>query len=143
MTHAAALEGLLGVARRSARSRQQSASTAHVLLTILQKDPECARVLYAHQVREQDLVSALRVADDEPGSAVEVAVERATALAARTGAAHARPLHLLLAMLREPRSMAYRCLEHTGANTVRVREAVESAILATMSPAPVADQPAP
>ncbi|UJR82715.1 AAA family ATPase [Sandaracinus amylolyticus] len=134
MTHAGALEGLIGVARRTARARQQAASTAHVLLTILQNDPESQRVLSVHQVREQDLVSALKVADDEPGSALEVAIERAAALAARTHAAHVRPLHLLLAMLREPRSMAYRCLEHTGANTARVRESVEDALVATIAP---------
>jgi ATP-dependent Clp protease ATP-binding subunit ClpC len=128
MTQAGVLEGLLGVAKRTARARQQTPSTAHLLLTILQHDPESARVLYAHQVRERDLISALKVADDEPVSAVEVAVERAVALASRTSAVHVRPLHLLLAMLREPRSMAYRCLEHSGANTARIREALEDAL---------------
>jgi ATP-dependent Clp protease ATP-binding subunit ClpC len=137
MTQAGALEGLLSSARRTARSRQQSASTAHVMLTILQSDPECMRVLSACQVREQDIVLALKVADEEPKSALEVAVERATALALRAGASHVRPLHLLFAMLREPRSMAYRCLEHAGANASRVREEIESAIRATLPP-PVA-----
>lgn len=128
MTQAGVLEGLLGVAKRTARARQQTPSTAHLLLTILQCDPESARVLSAHQVRERDLVSALKVADDEPVSAIEVAVERAVALASRTAAAHVRPMHLLLAMLREPRSMAYRCLEHSGAHAMRVREALEDAL---------------
>ncbi len=128
MTQAGVLEGLLGVAKRTARARHQTPSTAHLLLTILQHDPESARVLFAHQVRERDLVSALKVADDEPVSAVEVAVERAVALATRSAATHVRPLHLLLAMLREPRSMAYRCLEHSGANTVRIREGLEDAL---------------
>ena len=72
-----------------------SVGTAHVLLAILQSDPECARVLHACQVREQDIVLALKVADEEPKSALEVAVERASALAVRAGASHARPLHLL------------------------------------------------
>jgi ATP-dependent Clp protease ATP-binding subunit ClpC len=120
------LEGLIGTARR--RARRKTPSTAELLLTILQRDPESARILSACQVREQDLVSALKVTDEEPASAIEVAVERATALAQRTGASHVRPLHLLLALLCEPRCSAYRCLEHTGVSAARVREAIQREI---------------
>jgi ATP-dependent Clp protease ATP-binding subunit ClpC len=123
MNSESVLEGLIGAARR--RARRQTPSTAQLLLTILQSDTESARILASCQVRERDLVSALKVVDEEPSSALEVAIERATALAQRVHATHVRPLHLLFALLHEPRSSAYRCVEHAGASAERVREAIQ------------------
>ncbi|HEY8432247.1 MAG TPA: ATP-dependent Clp protease ATP-binding subunit, partial [Sandaracinaceae bacterium] len=75
-----------------------------------------------------DLISALKIANDEPASAVEVAAERASRIAESLGEPAPRPLHLLAAIVREPRSAGYRCLEHAGANTGRLRDSVLAAL---------------
>src|SRR5262245_44234845 len=115
------LGGLIANARRSALRRKQRPSTAHAVLVMLQQDPEASRVLSERGVREIDLISALKIAVEEPASAMEVAVERAARLAESRGEAP-RAIHLLAAIVREPRSAGYRCLAQTGASTALLRE---------------------
>jgi len=76
-------------------------------------------------VKESDLLSAIRVVDSEPASALERAVERAYRLAKSTGAAQVLPAHLLLAIARDTRSAAHRSLEVIGTGSRRVQEAVQ------------------
>ena len=78
MDQGGALEGLLSAARRVARSRQRNMSTAQVMFAVLQTERDVARIFEQCQVRERDLVEALRGMDDEPEKALEIAVERAT-----------------------------------------------------------------
>jgi len=116
------LRGLLEQARRAAQRRGQRLSTAHVLLVMLQLEAEAGRPLVARGVREADLISALKVVDEEPASALEVALERARKIAQALGDGGSRPIHLLLAMTREPRTAAHRCLDKIGAGAARVHE---------------------
>ena len=118
------LTGLMANARRSALRRKQRPSTAHALLVMLQHDPEASRVLGDRGLREVDLISELKIANEEPASAMEVAAERAARIAESLGEGSPRGLHLLAAIVREPRSAGYRCIEHAGANATRVRDDV-------------------
>lgn len=118
------LSGLLANARRSALRRKQRPSTAHALLVMLQQDPETAQVLADRGLREVDLISALKVANEEPASAMEVAAERAVRIAESLGEPTPRGMHLLAAIVREPRTAAYRCLEHAGTNATRLKDDV-------------------
>lgn len=122
------LGGLLANARRSALRRKQRPSTAHALLVMLQQDPETSRLLTERGVREVDLISALKIAGEEPASAVEVAAERAARIAEGLGEPAPRALHLLAAIVREPRSAGYRCIEHAGASAARLRDSVIAAL---------------
>ena len=118
------LSGLMANARRTALRRKQRPTTAYALLVMLRSDEETSRVLTQRGVREMDLISALKIANEEPTSAMEVAVERAARIAENVGDGVARPVHLLAAIVREPRTAGYRCLEAAGANPTRLRDDV-------------------
>ena len=122
------LTGFMAIAKRAAQRRQQRPTTAHAVLAMLQHDPETSRLLSARGIREIDLISALKITSDEPTSAMEVAAERAARLAERAGHDDAGPLHLLAAIVREPRTAGYRCLESVGTSPTRVREDVLEAL---------------
>ena len=117
-------KGLLTQARRAAQRRSQRLSTAHALLVMLQSGVETADILVARGVREGDLLSALKIVDEEPHSALEVAVERAHKIAAGLGEADPRPIHLLLAIVRDPRTAGHRCLERVGSGPAKLRDDV-------------------
>ncbi len=120
------LGGLLANARRLALRRKQRPSTAHALLVMLQQDAETSRVLTGRGLREGDFISALKIANEEPTSAIEVAAERASRIAEHLGEPAPRPMHLLAAIVREPRTAGFRCIEHAGASPARVRDDVLS-----------------
>lgn len=118
------LTGLFVSARRTAQRRKQRMTTAHALLVMLRSDAESSALMTQGGVRETGLLSALKVANEESTSAVEVAAERATRLAAQLACGPPRPLHLLAVLVREPRCAAYRCLEHAGANPPKLMSEV-------------------
>jgi len=122
------VKGLVARAQREAQRRAQGPSTAYLLLVMLQTGGPMGRLLSQLGVKESDLLSAIRVVDSEPTSALERAVERAYRLAKATGAAQVLPAHLLLAIARDTRSAAHRSLEVIGTGSRRVQEAVQIAL---------------
>jgi ATP-dependent Clp protease ATP-binding subunit ClpC len=122
------VKGLVARAQREAQRRAQSPSTAYLLLVMLQTGGPMGKLLSQLGVKESDLLSAIRVVDVEPTSALERAVERAYRLAKATGAAQVLPAHLLLAIARDSRSAGHRSLDVIGAGSRRVQEAVQSAL---------------
>jgi ATP-dependent Clp protease ATP-binding subunit ClpC len=114
------VKGLVARAQREAQRRAHSPSTAYLLLVMLQTGGAMGKLLSQLGVKESDLLSAIRVVDTEPTSALERAVERAYRLAKSTGAPQVLPAHLLLAIARDTRS--------AGAGSRRVQEAVHSAL---------------
>ncbi len=122
------VKGLVARAQREAQRRAQSPSTAFLLLVMLQSGGPMGRLLSGLGVKETDLLSAIRVVDLEPTSALERAVERAYRLAKTTGAPQVLPAHLLLAIARDSRSAGHRSLEVIGAGSRRVQEAVQMAL---------------
>ena len=122
------VKGLVARAQREAQRRAQSPSTAYLILVMLQTGGPMGRLLSQLGVKESDLLSAIRMVDSEPTSALERAVERAYRLAKATGAAQVLPAHLLLAIARDTRSAGHRSLEAIGAGSRRVQEAVQAAL---------------
>jgi len=114
------VRGLFLQARDAARARKQPMSTAHLLLAMLQSPGEPAELLTLHGVREGALLSALKVVGEEPGTAMDIALERANKLALALGENAPRAMHLLLTLACEPRTAAHHCLERTGAGAGRV-----------------------
>ena len=90
------------------------------MLWMLEGDPEASKVLAGAQVRENDFVSALKIESEEPEVVLERVVERAETIARRLGEQRVRPLHLLCAITKEPRSAGFRALERTGVTAARV-----------------------
>ncbi|MFW2389698.1 MAG: Clp protease N-terminal domain-containing protein, partial [Polyangiales bacterium] len=122
------VKGLVARAQREAQRRAQSPSTAYLLLVMLQTGGPMGKLLSGLGVKESDLLSAIRVVDSEPTSALERAVEQAYRLAKVTEATQVLPAHLLLAIARDTRSAAHRSLEVVGAGSRRVQEAVQDAL---------------
>ena len=65
------VKGLVARAQREAQRRGQTPATAHLLLVMLQTGGVVGRLLGSLSVRESDLLSAIRVVDPEPSSALE------------------------------------------------------------------------
>ena len=122
------VKGLVARAQREAQRRAQSPSTAYLLLVMLQTGGPMGRLLSGLGVKESDLLSAIRVVDSEPMSALERAVERAYRLAKASAAPQVLPAHLLLAIARDTRSAAHRSLEVIGTGSRSVQEAVHEAL---------------
>ena len=122
------VKGLVARAQREAQRRAQSPSTAYLLLVMLQTGGPMGRLLSGLGVKEGDLLSAIRVVDSEPTSALERAVERAYRLAKASESPEVMPAHLLLAIARDSRSAAHRSLEVIGTGPRRVQEAVHEVL---------------
>ena len=118
------VKGLVARAQREAQRRAHSPSTAYLLLVILQSGGRTGELLSGLGVKEGDLLSAIRVVDHEPNSALERAVERAYRIAKAMGANEVLPGHLLFAIARDTRSAAHRSLDLIGAGPKKVQEAV-------------------
>lgn len=111
----AGLSGHIARAGRIAQKRGQKLSTTHVMLSLLQADPDVGPLLIRKGVTALALhETLLTVVDEEPLSAVEVAVERASKLATSMGEAQPLPMHLLIAIAREPRASGHLCLQRMG-----------------------------
>jgi len=109
----AAVKGIVAQARRAAQKRGQQASTAHLLLVMLQSGGPVARLLSDQGVRETHLLEALRTVTPESSSAFERALERSDQLAAQYGG-DPSAWHLLLAITRDARSAGHRSLASLG-----------------------------
>ena len=64
------VKGLVARAQREAQRRAQSPSTAYLLLVMLQTGGPRGKLLSELGVKESDLLSAIRLVDSEPSSAV-------------------------------------------------------------------------
>lgn len=119
----AGVKSLMAQAERAAQKRGQQASTAHLLLVMLQGQSDVSGLLRAEGIRETDLLNALRVIDDEALNTLDRAVERSRQLAARYGQMHT-PWHLLLAITRDTRSAGHRSLAKMGMGSGRIHDQV-------------------
>ncbi len=122
------VKGLVARAQREAQRRGHSPSTAYLLLVMLQAGGPTGSLLSRLGVKEGDLLTAIRVVDSEPVSALERAVERAYRIAKAMDAAQVLPAHLLFAIARDARSAAHRSLEEIGIGSRRVQDAVRGAL---------------
>ncbi|MCZ6805582.1 MAG: AAA family ATPase, partial [Deltaproteobacteria bacterium] len=120
------VRGLVARAQREAQRRAHSPSTGYLILVMLQSGGPTEKLLSRLGVRESDLLSAIRIVDPEPSSALERAVERAYRIAKAMGHEEVLPAHLLFAIARDTRSSAHRSLEQIGAGPKQVQEAVRS-----------------
>jgi ATP-dependent Clp protease ATP-binding subunit ClpC len=116
------LKGLLTQAERAARKRGQPVTTAHVLLALYQRSA-AGPLLGEHGISESRLIDLLALGLEEHANVLALALERAdrSALELRQGVS---ALHLLLALTREPRSLAYQHLARLGAAPAELQRSV-------------------
>ena len=132
------LRAVLSHAEFLARRRGQPHGTAHVLHALYARSPAGA-LLSAHGVAEPELIAAIARDGREPENMLDITLDRAGKLALALGHGHTAALHVLLALLREPRSRAYGVLERVGVPLAELEQRVTSALL---PPAPAARRPA-
>src|SRR5690606_15244727 len=96
--------------------------TAHVILVMLQGADEGGQLLAGLGLREVDVLRCIQLEVQEPMSALDLALERAERVALSQNCAEARPLHLLLAIAREPRSAGAQRPARAGIETGKRRD---------------------
>ena len=139
---AAGLQGIVQKAELAARRRKQRLSTAHLVLATYQSST--ASVLLArHGVDEGRLIAALGSEYEESYNAVEAALSRAERLGGGVRDRRDGAVRLLAAILREPRSAGWQCLERAGVTPPVVRGDAEAVLsgAATMPAVQLALQP--
>src|SRR6476659_1521066 len=126
------LKGLISEAERVARKRgRKRATTAHALLALYQ-NTVAGELLGSHGIAEFDLLKAVTTEVEEHDSVLGVAIERAERTATALSQGRASALHLLLSLIREPRSVAYHCLERLGVSL----ETMQAAVLSSLEAGP-------
>jgi ATP-dependent Clp protease ATP-binding subunit ClpC len=124
---AVGLKSLESHAQRVADKRGHPLTSAHMLLALYQRTI-AGQVLGSHGVGELELIEAVQLEIEENDSVLRVALERAERTATALGHGRATPLHLLLSLVRDPRSVAYHCLERLGASPSQLQSAVLGAL---------------
>lgn len=109
-----ALTSTLKRAKELAHKRRQSPSTAHVLVALYQGDADVRAICLELGVAESALLRSLESVYEERTNAIDLAIERARKLAAALGVAEVAPLHVVLALAREPRCAANISLQQLG-----------------------------
>lgn len=123
------LSGHIARARRRAQKHGQVFSTAHVL-SVLMSDERVNEFMAGYGVSELQVLEALSMPQEEPLNAVDLAEERAKRAAEALAARAPEPIHLLLAIVREPRSAGYRCLDRIGVQPMVLRNEMLSKLQA-------------
>jgi ATP-dependent Clp protease ATP-binding subunit ClpC len=116
-------KGLLAQAERAARKRGQALTTVHVLLALYQRTALFG-LLSEHGISELSLLDAFAHDGSEHATTLALVLERAEKAAATLSHGRAQGPHLLLALTREPRSSAYRCIERLGVSPAQLQQAV-------------------
>jgi ATP-dependent Clp protease ATP-binding subunit ClpC len=115
------LSSLRKLAEVLAHSRKETATSAHLLAAVASRPGAASDLLMDRQLTAQGLLRAARSAAEDKSDPIACALDRARDVAARMGAQEPAALHLLLALLSEPRSAARRALEQHGVDVSRLR----------------------
>lgn len=133
------LRALLAQAQRVAQKRGEAPSTGHLVLSMLEGQTDCGRLLEAHGASLVASHEALKSVGSEATNTIELSLERARRIAVQSGHGQARMLHLLLATLQNPRSTAQRCLAAQGVGVEGLQRMLEDS-LGTPSPRKLSEQ---
>ncbi len=134
------LRALLVQAQRVAQKRGEPPTTGHVVLAMLDAQTDCGRLLEAHGAGLLASLEALKGAPTEAENATDLSLDRARRVAAQSGHGQVGMVHLLLALLQNPRSVARRCLAAQGVAVERLLGTVEGS-LGRPSPRKLSEQP--
>ena len=121
------VSGVVARAKEKAIRRRQRLSTAHLMVVFYQQGGVPSTLLKEQGVREMNLLSAIKVVDQEPVGAFEVSLEKARKLAEKLGQ-EVDELHLLAVLNRDARSAAHRCLVHAGGRPSELRGRIMEAL---------------
>ncbi len=135
------------IADELAQQQKDRTSSAHLLAAIAARPSPACDLLRERKLGVEELLRAARGVDEELEDPIKACLQRAREIAGRMGDSDAAAVHLLVAMMGEPRSSARRSLEGLGIDISRLRtQAVQVGLglVGRRRPAPVeAQAPAP
>ncbi len=140
------IRGLSAQAKRAAQRRNQTLSTAHLLLVMVQNASPAARFLHQQDLHESKLLQFLHTMKPEHGSLLQLAMERAQQLAESLETSQVNDLHLLLTLTRMRQSAAHAYLAQHHEVLPKLVQALSDALglsAATSTPPPRRASPPP
>ena len=114
------------LAKQMADSRRESLTTAHLLVAIASRQSPAADLLLERRLDTETLARLARASSEDTHDPIGQAIRRATAVARSAGAREPKAVHLLLALLREKNSGAFRALLQSGIDMARLLAAREA-----------------
>ncbi|HEY0465004.1 MAG TPA: ATP-dependent Clp protease ATP-binding subunit [Polyangiaceae bacterium] len=109
------------IADELAQQQKERASSAHLLAAIAARPSPASDLLRERKLGVEELLRAARGIEEELEDPLKVCLQRAREIAGRMGDGDAAAVHLLVALVGEPRSAARRVLEGLNVDTSRLR----------------------
>ncbi len=104
-----------------AQQKKERATSAHLLAALAVRPGPACDLLRERKLGVDELLKLGRAQDEELEEPVKSSLQRAKEIAGRMGESEASAVHLLVALLGEPRSSARRALESHGLDIARLR----------------------
>ncbi len=109
------------IADELAQQQKERASSAHLLAAIAARPSPACDLLRERKLGVEELLRAARGIEEELEDPIKACLQRAREIASRMGDGDAAAVHLLVALVSEPRSSARRVLEGLNVDTSRLR----------------------
>jgi ATP-dependent Clp protease ATP-binding subunit ClpC len=104
-----------------AQQQKERTSSAHLLAAIAARPNPACDLLRERKLGIEELLRAARGVEEELDDPIQACLQRARDIAGRMGDSDAAAVHLLVALMGEPRSSARRSLEGLGIDIARLR----------------------
>jgi len=131
------LVGLERQAEQLARGRKERVTSAHLLAAMAKGSCSAAALLESRRLAAEALLRAARSASDDEPLPLRAATQGARAVAERMRAPEPGALHLLISLLGDRRTAAYRVLDQCGVDVNRLRLAAMNQALALLGRSPI------
>jgi ATP-dependent Clp protease ATP-binding subunit ClpC len=125
------------LAEHLASGRNERVTTAHLMAAVAAHPGVAADLLRERRLGSEELLRAARSTVDDDKDPLGLALQRAGEVAQRMRATEPSSAHLLIALLGNRRSAAYRALDQCGVNVNRLRLAAMNLILGLVGRRPV------
>jgi len=111
------------LAKQMAEARRESLTTAHLLVAIASRKSPAADLLIERRLDAETLMRLARASSETTHDPIGQAIRRSAAVARSSGAREPDAVHLLIALLKERNSGAFRALLQSGIDLSRLRAA--------------------
>lgn len=122
------------LAKQMADARRESLTTAHLLVAIASRTGPAADLLLDRRLDTETLMRLARASSENTHDPIGQAIRRATAVARSSGAMKPDAVHLLIALLKDQKSGAYRALLQSGIDTARLHAAAMGVATGVVEP---------
>lgn len=130
-------------AEELARGRKERVTTAHLLAAVAALANSAGALLRERRLGAEDLLRAARAATDDERDPLRRAAQGAREVAGRMRAPEPVALHLLIALLGDRSTAAYRALDQCGVDKRRLRLAAMNHALGALGRQPIVSRTAP